>query len=135
VAEYAPAGPVPEATDVALLKLVLATTLEIEPAAIRSATVADRIWEREWLRDFKAMRFGRVCGSAPITIKSVSRVPESYRWTRAWRLARAPPIDGAVSGMARPRAARRHPGARFWLRFGDSGTGRGTTGRGSRRGL
>ena len=48
----------PEATDAALLKLVLAATLEIEPAAIHSTSLADRVWEREWLRDFKAMRFG-----------------------------------------------------------------------------
>jgi ribosomal protein L11 methyltransferase len=48
-----------EAADPALLSLVLAASLGIEPAAISSTTVADRIWEREWLRDFKAMRFGR----------------------------------------------------------------------------
>src|SRR5277367_6825354 len=49
----------PEATDEALLKLVLAASLEIEPAAIHSTQLADRVWEREWLRDFKAMQFGR----------------------------------------------------------------------------
>jgi ribosomal protein L11 methyltransferase len=49
----------PEATDAALLKLVLSATLEIEPGSIHSSQLADRVWEREWLRDFKAMRFGR----------------------------------------------------------------------------
>jgi len=38
---------------------MLAALLEIDPAAIHSANIADRVWEREWLRDFKAMRFGR----------------------------------------------------------------------------
>jgi ribosomal protein L11 methyltransferase len=46
-------------SDAVLLKLVLAARLGIEPAAIQSANVADRVWEREWLRDFKAMKFGR----------------------------------------------------------------------------
>src|SRR5271170_7702784 len=46
----------PEATDAALLKLVLSATLEIEPGSIHSSQLADRVWEREWLRDFKAMR-------------------------------------------------------------------------------
>jgi ribosomal protein L11 methyltransferase len=48
----------PDTADAALVKLLLAAALGIEPTAIQSANVADRIWEREWLRDFKAMRFG-----------------------------------------------------------------------------
>jgi ribosomal protein L11 methyltransferase len=37
----------------------IAGALGIEPAAIHCAQVADRVWEREWLKDFHAMRFGR----------------------------------------------------------------------------
>jgi ribosomal protein L11 methyltransferase len=37
----------------------LAGALGIEPAAIKCAQIADRAWEREWLKDFHAMRFGR----------------------------------------------------------------------------
>jgi ribosomal protein L11 methyltransferase len=48
-----------DTADAALLKLVLSSSLDIEPASIHSAEVADRVWEREWLRDFKAMKFGR----------------------------------------------------------------------------
>jgi ribosomal protein L11 methyltransferase len=39
--------------------LRLAGHLGVEPALIRIQPVADRVWEREWLRDFHAMRFGR----------------------------------------------------------------------------
>jgi ribosomal protein L11 methyltransferase len=42
-----------------VLVTVLATRLGIAPEAIRLRPVADRVWEREWLRDFHAMRFGR----------------------------------------------------------------------------
>jgi ribosomal protein L11 methyltransferase len=37
----------------------LAAALGIEPARLTAHAVADRVWEREWLRDFHAMRFGR----------------------------------------------------------------------------
>jgi ribosomal protein L11 methyltransferase len=37
----------------------LGAALGIPAAAIATERVADRIWEREWLRDFHAMRFGR----------------------------------------------------------------------------
>jgi ribosomal protein L11 methyltransferase len=33
--------------------------LGIDPALLHARAVADRAWEREWLRDFHAMRFGR----------------------------------------------------------------------------
>jgi len=37
----------------------LAEHLHLSPALIRIQRVRDRVWEREWLRDFHAMRFGR----------------------------------------------------------------------------
>ena len=37
----------------------LAEVLEIPVASVRSQRIEDRVWEREWLRDFHAMRFGR----------------------------------------------------------------------------
>jgi ribosomal protein L11 methyltransferase len=36
----------------------LAASLGLAPAAIHTQSVADRLWEREWLKDFHAMRFG-----------------------------------------------------------------------------
>ena len=48
-----------DVTDAQVLVTVLATRLGIAPEAIRLQPVADRVWEREWLRDFHAMRFGR----------------------------------------------------------------------------
>jgi ribosomal protein L11 methyltransferase len=37
----------------------LSRALGLAPAVLRARAVADRAWEREWLRDFHAMRFGR----------------------------------------------------------------------------
>jgi ribosomal protein L11 methyltransferase len=39
--------------------VVLAGALDLPASRIRVERVADRIWEREWLKDFHAMRFGR----------------------------------------------------------------------------
>jgi ribosomal protein L11 methyltransferase len=43
----------------------LAAVLAIEPEAIAIQHVEDRAWEREWLRDFRPMRFGRRLWVAP----------------------------------------------------------------------
>jgi ribosomal protein L11 methyltransferase len=40
------------------LLLLLSHALGIPAALIRARVVEDRIWEREWLKDFHAMRFG-----------------------------------------------------------------------------
>jgi len=37
----------------------LSGALGVDPARLHAREVADRAWEREWLRDFHAMRFGR----------------------------------------------------------------------------
>ncbi len=37
----------------------LARILGLEPSRLRARAVADRAWEREWLRDFHALRFGQ----------------------------------------------------------------------------
>lgn len=39
--------------------LALASALQLPADRIRARHVADRPWEREWLKDFHAMRFGR----------------------------------------------------------------------------
>lgn len=43
----------------------LAHVLRIEPGQIHVETLADRVWEREWLRDFHPMCFGRRLWVAP----------------------------------------------------------------------
>ena len=43
----------------AALTLALAARLGIDPSLIEVQPVADRVWEREWLKDFHAQRFGR----------------------------------------------------------------------------
>jgi len=41
------------------LLTALAEALGLQPVQLRVQAVADRVWEREWLRDFHALRFGR----------------------------------------------------------------------------
>lgn len=41
------------------LILALAAALDVPADVIRVERIADRVWEREWLKDFHAMRFGR----------------------------------------------------------------------------
>jgi ribosomal protein L11 methyltransferase len=55
------------AADLASPQLVasLGTVLGLPPERIEVAAIADRAWEREWLRDFHAMRFGRRLWIAP----------------------------------------------------------------------
>ena len=43
----------------------LAHVLRVEPGRIAVETLADRVWEREWLRDFHPMCFGRRLWVAP----------------------------------------------------------------------
>ncbi len=38
--------------------LALSTSIGIAPAQLQARVVEDRVWEREWLKDFHAMRFG-----------------------------------------------------------------------------
>jgi ribosomal protein L11 methyltransferase len=45
--------------DGAALRAQLQQLLGLDAAAIQTEIVADRVWEREWLRDFHAMRFGQ----------------------------------------------------------------------------
>jgi len=43
----------------ATVAAALAATLGIDASQIETQSLADRAWEREWLKDFHAMRFGR----------------------------------------------------------------------------
>jgi ribosomal protein L11 methyltransferase len=47
-----------EAADATTI-VMLAEALGVAPDAIRAQRVADRAWEREWLKDFHSMRFGQ----------------------------------------------------------------------------
>jgi ribosomal protein L11 methyltransferase len=46
------------AHDPATLSESLASGLGLTPQAIHTQALADKVWEREWLKDFHAMRFG-----------------------------------------------------------------------------
>ncbi|MGH8131292.1 MAG: 50S ribosomal protein L11 methyltransferase [Steroidobacteraceae bacterium] len=48
-----------ETADPALVAATLTAVLGLPAAAICVEHVPDRVWEREWLRDFRPMRFGR----------------------------------------------------------------------------
>jgi ribosomal protein L11 methyltransferase len=41
------------------LIVAIAAAVGIEPVRLTARAIADRVWEREWLRDFHAMRFGQ----------------------------------------------------------------------------
>jgi ribosomal protein L11 methyltransferase len=47
-----------DGSDSAALRAGLAQQLGIDPARIQPRVIADRLWEREWLKDFHGMRFG-----------------------------------------------------------------------------
>jgi ribosomal protein L11 methyltransferase len=47
-----------DGTDGVALRAALAQQLGVDPARIQPRVIADRLWEREWLKDFHAMRFG-----------------------------------------------------------------------------
>ena len=54
-----------QAANPAVAAATLAAVLGIAPAAIAIEHVEDRVWEREWLKDFRPMRFGRRLWVAP----------------------------------------------------------------------
>jgi len=43
----------------------LSAALALDPAQLQLSVLEDRVWEREWLRDFHALRFGRRLWIAP----------------------------------------------------------------------
>jgi ribosomal protein L11 methyltransferase len=51
--------------DPSSVRRAVAFALELEPAALHTQILADRVWEREWLAHFHAMRFGRRLWVAP----------------------------------------------------------------------
>jgi ribosomal protein L11 methyltransferase len=53
------APPAHESDRRATVAATLAATLGIDVSRIETQQLADRAWEREWLKDFHAMRFGR----------------------------------------------------------------------------
>ena len=48
----------PDTTEAALATLALSASLGIDARGISAQRIADRAWEREWLKDFHALRFG-----------------------------------------------------------------------------
>jgi len=100
----------PEADDNVIVR-ALSGVLGIDPGLLRARKVADRAWEREWLRDFHAMRFGQrlwVCphhervdepGAAVVRMDPGLAFGTGTHPTTAlcleW-LDAHPPLDGAV---------------------------------------
>jgi ribosomal protein L11 methyltransferase len=71
--------------------IALAGSLDLPADRIRVERVADRVWEREWLKDFHAMRFGR---------RQRIPKPSACASIRAWLSARVriPPLRCASPG-------------------------------------
>jgi ribosomal protein L11 methyltransferase len=66
-------------TPVGPLAAALRETLARPQLGLRFETLADRVWEREWLRDFRPMRFGRrlwICPGGMTPPADASPVPE-----------------------------------------------------------
>jgi ribosomal protein L11 methyltransferase len=55
----------PGDTNAAGASRMIAAALGIPVASIAIKSIADRVWEREWLKDFHAMRFGKRLWVAP----------------------------------------------------------------------
>lgn len=49
----------PATVDATVLATVLAGSLGLSPSRLSAEVIADKAWEREWLKDFRPMRFGR----------------------------------------------------------------------------
>ena len=47
-----------DAADCEALAVTVAAAVGVPPGLVSAAVLPDRVWEREWLRDFHAMRFG-----------------------------------------------------------------------------
>jgi ribosomal protein L11 methyltransferase len=68
------------ATDPAAVRAALRAALDAPDLELRTELLADRAWEREWLRDFRPMRFGRrlwICpgGQPPPPAEVVGQPP------------------------------------------------------------
>jgi ribosomal protein L11 methyltransferase len=61
--------------DASPLELItsIAGALAIPAERLRVSAIADRVWEREWLKDFKPMRFGKRLWIAPHEAKVTAR--------------------------------------------------------------
>jgi hypothetical protein len=70
----------------AVAAATLAAVLEIEPASIAIQHVEDRVWEREWLKDLRPMRFGRR-GRQPSCLNSTPASPSAQARMRRPRSA------------------------------------------------
>ena len=76
--------------------IVLARALNLPAERISVERVADRVWEREWLKDFHSMRFGRRL--APAARTGAPRRPASRRPDRNSRSPRPPCLPATHAG-------------------------------------
>jgi ribosomal protein L11 methyltransferase len=65
----------PETPEPALLAATLEAVLGLQASAIRIEHLADRAWEREWLRDFRPMRYGHRLWVCPAGQRPVEAAP------------------------------------------------------------
>ena len=65
----------PETPEPAVLAATLEAVLALRASAIRIEHLADRAWEREWLRDFRPMRFGHRLWVCPAGQRPLDAAP------------------------------------------------------------
>ena len=88
----------PDGTDAGAVIATLAQQLGVDPVRLEPRVVEDRLWEREWLKDFHAMRFGArlwVCPRHEVVTDPAAR--SWWCWIPVWPSARVL--------MRRPRCA------------------------------
>ena len=102
----------------------LAHVLRLEPERITVETLADRVWEREWLRDFHPMCFGRRLWVAPHHSHVHTQGAVIVRLDPGPRLRHRHACHHRhVPGLAGRTRARGPGGHRLRLRFGRAGRG------------
>ncbi len=108
----------------------LAVVLGLTADAIAVEHVEDRVWEREWLKDFRPMRFGRRLWVAPAGQRPDGVAPVVLELDPG--LAFAPRMHrdhGTLPRMAGRSNTGRRARSGLRLRFGDSRAGRPQAGR------
>ena len=92
-----------DGTDPQEIARALTGALGIPPDGVQTERIEDRVWEREWLRDFHAMRFGRrlwICPHHEQVTETGCRGRSDGPGTGVWN--GHPSHHGAVSRVAGP---------------------------------
>jgi ribosomal protein L11 methyltransferase len=100
----------PDTTEAALATRTLSASLGIDARGISAQRIADRAWEREWLKDFHAMRFGArlwICPGLAFGTGTHASTALCLTWLDEHLAAKTQVIDfGCGSGVLAVAAAK-----------------------------